>query len=70
MGMMATGLASGFLNLGIVLLLAAGLILAVRRLDRKDPGGAEGAGPGIGTESRARRALRGLEGRLIRLRHR
>ena len=70
MGMMATGLASGFLNLGILLLLAAGLIAAVRRLAREDPGGAEGAGPSTGAESRAKRALRGLEGRLIRLRHR
>jgi hypothetical protein len=27
---------SGFLNLGIVLLLAAGLVVAVRRMDRED----------------------------------
>jgi hypothetical protein len=33
---------SGFLNLGIVLLLAAGLVLAVRRLDREDRDGASG----------------------------
>jgi hypothetical protein len=63
-------MASGFLNLGIVLLFAAGLIVAVRRLDREDRNGAQGAGPSTGAESRAGRALRGLEGRLIRLRHR
>jgi hypothetical protein len=68
--MMATGVVSGFLNIGIVLLLAAGLIFAVRRLDRDDRDHAQGAGPSIEAEPRAKRALRRLEGRLIRLRHR
>jgi hypothetical protein len=60
-------LASGFLNLGIVLLLAAGLVVAVRRLDRDDR---ESAGPGAQAEPRAAQALRRFERRLIRLRHR
>jgi hypothetical protein len=64
---MAAGLTSGFLNLGIVVLFAVGLVLAVRRLDRN---GGDGTGPSAGAEPRTGRVLRGLEDRLIRLRHR